>query len=505
MDRTINFPELGVRASAKDGDNLLDIIRANGIDISADCGGLGRCGKCVVIADGERRLACKTRVGADMSVAIPKDGEHYDILTGADEWSGENETSVADEESKPKSAVDTAIAVDIGTTTVVVRLMDAADGRELWATAALNAQRVYGADVISRINASMDDASELSGVITGQIDGMIADTLRDSGADGGAVRRVVIAGNTTMSYLLLGLPCRSLGLAPFKPEFTFKDVYTYREVFHADTLDAPVLVTPFISAYVGGDITAGLLALENSALGAEAAGGAYMLVDMGTNGEIAYRSGERLLCTSTAAGPAFEGGNISCGSGSAGGAISKVIIGDGALGYETIGGAPARSICGSGLLDAMACLVREGAIDSTGAMDENSAYVKDGKTIISEEGNVALTQRDVREFQLAKSAVRSGIETLIGEMGGRAPDRLYLAGGFGQRLDADSAFAVGLLPEAVRGRVTPIGNSSLAGATLAAMDPDLMEGAARIAATGEEINLASHPRFNHLFMEHMVF
>jgi uncharacterized 2Fe-2S/4Fe-4S cluster protein (DUF4445 family) len=492
---------------ADDGDNLLDVIRANGVGIDADCGGLGRCGKCVVVTGGERRLACRTFVDADMSVDIPRAGENYDILTGTDEWAGVNATTGRE------AASDTAIAVDIGTTTVVVKLIDIEDGRELWASAALNGQRAYGADVISRIEASMNDASTLSGVITKQVNGMIAAMLRDSGAEADSVRRVVVAGNTTMCYLLLDLPCRSLGLAPFRPAFTFQDEYGYGEIFHSKTLDCPVLVMPFISAYVGGDITAGLLTRECPASGAGEGGGpaeSYMLVDMGTNGEIAYRAGERLLCTSTAAGPAFEGGNISCGSGSVEGAVSRVRVRDGALECETIGDAPARSVCGSGLLDAMACFVREGVVDATGAMNADSPYVGEGGVVIAggaadAGADVVLTQRDVREFQLAKSAVRAGIETLIEEMGGRAPDRLWLAGGFGQRLDADSAFATGLLPEAVRGRVVPIGNSSLAGASLAAADTNRMKTAARIAAEGEEIALAAHPRFNELFMAHMMF
>jgi uncharacterized 2Fe-2S/4Fe-4S cluster protein (DUF4445 family) len=503
MTIAVRFSELGVVAEARAGDKLLDVIRASGINIEADCGGRGRCGKCVCLVDGERRLACETIVNSDVSVTLPRAGGDYDILTDF------SEAVVAERGSPGASGV--AIAVDIGTTTLVAKLIDLSSGRELWASAALNAQRTYGADVISRINASMDDAMALSGIITNQIDGMFAAMLKDGAANARDVRRVVVAGNTTMSYLLLGLPCRSLGLAPFKPAFTFRDEYSYDEIFHTNTLDASVHVTPFISAYVGGDITSGLLTRGTPAPDADtrAPDEAYILVDMGTNGEIVYRLGDRLLCTSTAAGPAFEGGNISCGSGSVEGAVSKVRMVNGEVEYETIGGAPARGICGSGLLDAMACFVSEGVINSAGAMNPDSPLVKDGRVVIAEapypdEEDIALTQRDVREFQLAKSAVRSGIETLIGELGGRTPDKLYLAGGFGQHLDADSAFAVGLLPESMRGRVVPVGNSSLAGAVLAASNKDMLTEAARIAARGEEINLASHPGFNDLFMEHML-
>jgi uncharacterized 2Fe-2S/4Fe-4S cluster protein (DUF4445 family) len=505
MEWTVKFSEPGIIAKANDGDNLLDVIRANDIPITADCGGRGRCGKCVVIVDGERRLACETFVRADMSVAIPGGSENYEILTSSDHG-GEHEA-----EADGAADAGTAIAVDIGTTTVVTKLLDLSSGRELRASAALNAQRPYGADVISRIGVSMDDSSLLSGIITKQVDGMISGMLKDSGVSAASVRRVVIAGNTTMSYLLLGLPCRSLGLAPFKPAFTFKNEYSYDEVFHTEGrgggIGASVRIMPFISAYVGGDITAGLLLRENLS---EGRGGSYILVDMGTNGEIVYRRNDRFVCTSTAAGPAFEGGNISSGSGSIEGAIAKARIEEGEFVCETIGGAPARSICGSGLLDVMACFVREGIINPTGAMNADSPHVEDGAVVITDarpEGGerVMLTQKDVREFQLAKSAVRSGIETLIGELGDAAPDELYLAGGFGQRLDADSAFATGLLPESVRGHATPIGNSSLAGAELVATRGERFGIAMGIAAKSEEINLATHPRFNQLFMEHMMF
>ncbi|MDR1496453.1 MAG: ASKHA domain-containing protein [Clostridiales Family XIII bacterium] len=516
MDWTVRFSELGISAQANDGDNLLDIIRANGIDIAADCGGRGSCGKCVVVANGERGLACELLVRDDMNVTIPRSDDDYDILTDTKLPSETNPPGAeyidpANTEAPRGATAGTSIAVDIGTTTIVTKLIDLASGRELGTAAALNEQRPYGADVISRINASMDDAFPLSAIITEQVDKMIIELLKDSDVLTGAVRRVVVAGNTTMSYLLLGLPCRSLGLAPFEPAFAFKDEYSYGEIFpvkgRENRIDAPVFVMPFISAYVGGDITAGLLQRESLKVGD---GESYILVDMGTNGEIVYHLGERFLCTATAAGPAFEGGNISCGSGSVEGAISKVRMENGAFKCETIGGAPARSVCGSGLLDVMACFIDEGIVDATGAMNADSPYVGDNAVIVADDRpsggeRIALTQKDVREFQLAKSATRSGIETLIGEFGDCVPDKLYLAGGFGQRLDPNSAFTTGLLPESVRNRVEPIGNSSLAGAALAAVDRERFGAAARIAAVGEEINLATHARFNQLFMEHMMF
>jgi uncharacterized 2Fe-2S/4Fe-4S cluster protein (DUF4445 family) len=515
------FPDLGVSVSASPGERLLDVIRANGIDITADCGGRGKCGKCEAVVDGELRLACETQVFSDISVTFPAAGSGaYAIQidsAGAGVRSGPNAPATGSEGTggSEGSEYGAAVAIDIGTTTIVAKLIGLGAGEDLAVSAELNDQRPYGADVISRINMSMDDASVLSAIITRQVDGIVTRMLAGSGVKPSDVKRVAIAGNTTMCYILLGLPCRSIGVSPFEAEYSFKAEYSYREIFGADTLSAPVRLLPFVSAYVGGDIVAGLISLfaareEALRQGQPPAGESFMLVDMGTNGEIVYCSGGEIVCTATAAGPAFEGGNISCGSGSVEGAISEVALDGGTFACRTIGNAPARSICGSGLLYAMACFLREGIIVGSGKMCADSPCVKEKSVRISEgpgpeEKGVAITQKDVREFQLAKSAVRTGVEVLIGEFGGNPPDTLYLAGGFGQNLDPESAFAVGLLPETLRGRVVPVGNSSLAGTVLAASDGKQMEDAVRVAGIGREINLAAHPRFNELFLAHMSF
>jgi uncharacterized 2Fe-2S/4Fe-4S cluster protein (DUF4445 family) len=491
-------------ADAPAGENLLRVIRAAGLNISADCGGQKKCGKCKVLIDGVPALACETEIHRDMTVTIPsaEESEKYDILTDSGERG--RVTHCAEE---------CALAIDIGTTTIVAKLIGLSSGADIITAAEMNEQRTYGADVISRINVSMDDASGLCAVVTKQINRMIREMLEGSETAPDAVRRLVISGNTTMCYTLLNLPCRSLGLAPFEPEYGIEQEYSYDEVFHADTLKCPVYIMPFISAYIGGDITAGLLTRRGADTGEP-----FILVDMGTNGEIAFYSDGRLLCTAAAAGPAFEGGNISCGSGSVEGAISKVRVRGGGFEYDTIGGAPARSICGSGILDAMACFVSEGIIDASGALNEDSPFAEEGRILIAPpaadgpaysdgscSGGIALTQKDIREFQLAKSAIRTGIEILIIETGGNAPDKLFLAGGFGQNLDPDSAVKVGLLPDSLKGKVIPIGNSSLNGASMAAKDTALLSTAQSIAKDGREINLAAHHSFNELFMEHMMF
>lgn len=531
----VTFPEWGHVLEAERGDSLLRLIREAGIKIDTDCGGTGRCKSCTVLVDGVTRAACLYHVMDDVEVVVGRgraDEDYAILLDGGLPGVAETNAAVsraADAETDntvpddsvpgvagtpaslgtptepevpaPLGTPDTyAIAVDLGTTTVVGKLIELATGQERASFARLNAQRPYGADVISRIGVSQDDPSVLAGLIREQIDQALTTMLVEQGIDGGQVHKLVIAGNTVMSYLLLGLPCRSLGVAPFKPAYRIEGPYQYGELFSSSALGCAVDVLPFISAYVGGDLTAGLIALRGE--------DDFILMDMGTNGELVFKRGDRLIGTATAAGPAFEGGGIECGSGSTRGAISSVRYEGEAFGLTTIGGAPPTGICGSGILDLMAILIREGFVDKTGFL---TAPTNDGRVILacgSPDGRTPLvffTQKDVRQYQLAKSAVRTGLEILLREMGGTLPARVFLAGGFGQSLDPESAIITGLLPESFRGRVFPLGNSSLSGAVKACLNAQAREAVVAQIAGAQEVNLATHPLFNDLFMEHLSF
>ncbi|MDR2492844.1 MAG: ASKHA domain-containing protein [Coriobacteriales bacterium] len=501
--KNVSFLGLGTSVTVNVGDNLLDIIRTENIPINADCGGIGRCGKCRVLVNGKKRLACRTHVVEDIEVQLVADKEgdkDYAILLDYDGPAGVPGGALASAAEGAASPTKLAIAVDIGTTTVVGKLLDLSTGSELGSFALLNSQLPFGADVISRINASLDDSSELCGLITTQIDAAVAGLLKDTGLDAAKVEHVVIAGNTTMSYILLGLPCRSLGFVPFEPAHYYPLITPYPELFKTNTLSCDCVVLPFISAYVGGDLTSGLCTLSDE--------DDFILMDMGTNGELIFKRGERLICTATAAGPAFEGGNIECGSGSTRGAISWVAYDNGAYQIKTIGAGAATGICGSGILDLMAILVREGLIDETGYMSdaiENSRIVLARNPELDGDGEVFFTQKDVRQFQLAKSAVRTGLEIIMEEMGGDPPSKVFLAGGFGQNLDPNSALMTGLLPAEFAGRVRSIGNSSLSGAVKVCLSSEARASVEKLAEDGQEINLAAHRLFNDLFMNHMSF
>ena len=510
-DIKIYFPANKTETEVKEGDTLLDAARAAGLKIDATCSGQGTCGMCKVLVNGKERLACETPAEDGMRVELLSSDEGHVILTESiktEEWQQDTgdgsmitqgDGSFVLANTKEPSPCVVSFAIDIGTTTVVIKAIDKDTGKEIDVRAFTNPQRVYGADVISRINNAMDDAAELSGIITEAIDREIKNILRDLQPPP-ASEKVVIAANTTMTYLLLNHRCRSLGLVPFEPEYRIDPVYEYQKIFGADTLSCPVLIYPYISAFVGGDIVSGLVNVERH-LEREGTS-SYMLIDMGTNGEIAYRNGERLLTTSTAAGPALEGGNITCGMSGLPGAIYAAEYEGGKFTVRTIANKPPKGICGSGVISLVACLLDAGIVSETGAFTEDVKELM----IANADEDIVFTQKDVREFQLAKGAIRAGIDILIEEMG-QAPEKLYLAGGFGQNIDIDSAFRTGLIPEGMRGCIVLVGNTSLGGCVDACAEggPEGPLPSLDITASAHEINLGAHKSFSDKFMETMMF
>ncbi|MDR0308844.1 MAG: ASKHA domain-containing protein [Coriobacteriales bacterium] len=497
----VKFPEENADLEVEVGKNLLEIIREEGYKIHADCGGIGRCGKCAVMINGKKRFSCLTNVTRDMEVVIPSQESDEGYAIQVDSMDSKKDETVNLQLTEEAHDSDLAIAVDIGTTTVVGKLLSLETGSEIASFAQLNEQLPYGADVVSRINCCLDDSSELSALITKQIDKSIVNLIKDTGVQPEQIKRVVIAGNTTMTYILLNIPCRSLGFVPFTPAHDYPVEQSYNDIFKTGTLDCACTVLPFISAYVGGDLVSGLRSLGEE--------DDFLLMDMGTNGEMIFKRGDKVICTSTAAGPAFEGGNINCGSGSTRGAISVVDFKDGAWDIQTIGAAEPVSICGSGILDLMAVFVKEGFIDETGMLEEdvigNDRAVLAKNPALGDSGEVYFNQKDVRQFQLAKSAVRTGVEIIMHEMGGDLPKKVYLAGGFGQNLNPKSALVTGLLPQSFDGRVQAIGNSSLSGAVKLCLNELARVGLEDLAESGNEINLAAHPMFNDQFMDNMSF
>ena len=346
-------------------------------------------------------------------------------------------------------------AVDIGTTTLAAQLYDR-DG--LLATAAApNPQRSFGADVISRIGRSMEgDSPALANCVRQAIAGLLRTLCGQAGRRSEEIDALVLTGNTAMLHLLCGLDVSPLAAAPFQAEERFGRYLPAAELDLPCAPGALAYLPRCMSAFVGADITTALLA-SGICAGRET----RMLTDIGTNGEIALWHQGRLSCCSTAAGPAFEGANLSQGMQGAPGAIDHAWVADGALEVHTIGEAAPAGICGSGVADVLAGLLELGRLDETGLLNE-------GDDAWPLAPGVAITQGDIRQVQLAKSAVRAGIETLLARAG-LAPDalaELAIAGGFGSYLSLDSAAAIGLIPPELKPRCRVLGNAALAGAAM---------------------------------------
>ena len=484
------------------GRTVMEALLAQGVYLAGNCGSNGTCGKCRVrflsdppapseadlkllsseaLARGER-LACKTKAAAGMRVEIIAPDES--AMKVESSFSLPRQFRKAERPGVTSSGKEhtgqIVAAVDIGTTTIAMSAVETGSGRILQTVTGVNHQRAWGADVISRMEASnQGKGDELMQSILSDLDG-----LRERLGLPADVK-MLISGNTTMEHLLQGLSCRTLGVAPYTP--VDLSLHEYKNM----------TILPGISTFVGADIVSGIVAC-----GMDESEEICLLVDLGTNGDMAIGNRDRILSASTAAGPAFEGGNISCGIAGVPGAVFSVEIEGGKAGVQTIGGLPAAGICGTGVLEVVYELLKEELIDETGLLDD--AYFEDGFPLAE---GIVFTGKDVREVQLAKSAVRAGMEVLIDAFGTDYDHigKLYLAGGFGQKINLQKAVGIGLLPEELLDRMYTVGNSSLAGAVMAAHDPAVLERMKKTAQRAEETSLAESPLFSDLYMDHMFF
>ena len=409
-------------------------------------------------------------------------------------------------------AAHLALVVDIGTTTVAALLADL-DSRDILAVRGEgNAQASYGADVISRIQRGMEEGpAPLQKAIVGQINALLRSMLEETRQR--EVSLLCLTGNTTMLHLLCGLPADNISRAPFIPVATGAVRRAGREL-GLDS-DAPVYLPPGISAYIGPDITTSLLAAN--------AGGDkknFLLIDFGTNAEtVLYANGNFYAC-SAAAGPCFEGATLSCGMAGQSGAIDTVYAAPDGVGFTVLGGTEARGLCGSGCIDALALLLLSGHVDETGRLSAEplaesvlpapcladiGARIRDERFYLTPA--VYLSQQDIREAQLAKAAVRAGIEMLFQEAGVRASqiETLYMAGGFGSALAPASAARLGLIPRELRDRVSVLGNAAVSGALRYVTERGALETAAALAGRIRYIELSGHSGFSSEYIMQMTF
>ena len=494
-----------VRASASGllGDALLEA----GQYLPMPCRRRHTCGKCGVYVAGEveppgaletellarsrqpelpgydYRLACLTHFSGEASVVVSSISGVVVADVGMDlaTYDGPDPDSLG-------------LAIDVGTTTVTVLLFRLGSRESLADASELNHQVAHGADVLSRIDAANKlGVHPLQTLIVDQLNAMVGRVLDDAGADGAQVTRVTITGNTTMLHLLTGLEVTSLGVSPFTPVTLFGETRPAASVL--DGLpNAELYLPPGISTYVGPDITCGLVAT-----GLGSVGRPELLVDLGTNGEMALSAGGKLWCCATAAGPAFEGAEISSGMPALPGAIEDVFADGDDIGFTTIEHKRPKGVCGTGLIAAVNTWLDSGLVDSSGAMSAESSRIGSSE--------ISLTRADVRMLQLAKAAVAAGIDTLLSEAGLTPSDvaTLNLAGGFGSYLQAGPAIGIGLLPAATADCVTPAGNSALSGAVLLTLSTAARRAAQQRADEAIEVSLATHPVFMDRYIDDMTF
>ncbi|MBN2581196.1 MAG: DUF4445 domain-containing protein [Pirellulales bacterium] len=523
------------------GTRILEAAAAAGLVVETPCGGEGLCGKCRVLVHehpaeptpAERqifsveelrqgwRLACQGVIAGPVTIEIPAEsltGTAHQILTHT-----EQKVVVLPED---RTAGDVALAVDLGTTTLAAALLDSATGAELAVAARLNPQSRYGDDVLSRIAFARDQAdgpTTLQQAVLEAVNQLLDELCRQSGVAAETIQTAALAGNTAMQHLFCGLDSRGLGEVPFTPAVSERLLLPAGPLGLRIRPEGRAYVFPVIGGFVGGDIVAGILASELTETP-----GPTLFVDIGTNGEIVLWADGKLTAASTAAGPAFEGARISCGMRGSAGAIEKVVV-DGRLRLNVIGDTPPCGLCGSGLIDLAAELLRHGLLSPLGKLLTPDQFPADvppdlGRRIILHEGKVAflladaedsatgrplvLTQRDLRELQLATGAIRAGITILL-RRSGLAPgdlDEVFLAGGFGNFIRRSNAQRIGLLPHEIEHhRIRYRGNTALSGAAAAALSLAAQEEAERLARQTEHVNLSADPAFRDTFADSMIF
>ncbi len=524
---TISFKPDGRHISIHSGATLTEAAGKAGIILNTFCGGIGTCKKCLIKLEpsGQEVLACQYRIKSDLTVTIPGDSrffEHKYLAHGIEteiDGAADIYEKYLDISSSDKIF---GIAVDIGTTSVVAKLINMIDGQCLATEATLNPQSKYGDDVISRIAYAHneDKLSELHRVITDCINELAIKLCHKTGVNAHLVYEMCVVGNTTMNHIFLELPVSQLGQAPYKAFSLESHDLPAWKLNIAMNPAGKIHTVENIAGFVGSDTTAVALAVD-----IDSAEEMTLVVDIGTNGELVLGTKDKLYAASCAAGPAMEGARITCGSRAAEGAIEAVVINEGDIDLEVIGNCPARSICGSGLIDAVAVMLELGIIDLTGRFVE-PANLK-GKVsptifsriceqhdepafILSDSGNtdkIFLRQKDIRETQLAKAAIRAGIKLLQNKIGLEDDDigRILLAGAFGNYIRKESALRIGLLPGVPLERIVFVGNAASSGARMTLVSQQYRDKARDLANKIEYIEIANEPKFQDVFADSILF
>lgn len=483
MDKIIvYFVNEDCKVMINKGDTVMKAAKLAGIFSDAPCGGRGTCGKCKIVVNGQEALACQTIAQYDLSVVLPQKEKIKTMVSGIG-------IQIEPDERDPY-----VIAFDVGTTTVVSYLLNGVSGKVLSQAGALNPQAAFGADIISRIQYVVDTGStELFICLKKTLELLTEEVAMQANIKKEQITLAAVAGNTAMHHLLLEIDPTPLTVPPYMPGI-FEALERPAKGLLPIAEQGIVRILPNIAGFVGGDTTACMLTVRFDQLKK-----LTLLIDIDTNGEMVLGDCHQRIACSTAAGPAFEGAKISCGMRGVQGAVDHVWNKNGEICWHVIGGGDAVGICGSGLLDLIAVLLENGTIRSDGRMVGQKEYHL-GNT------GVVLTQKDVREVQFAKSAIRTGIELLAETRGVRIEEieNVYFAGAFGNYLNPHSACRIGMLPSCLEDRIQGIGNAAGEGAKLCALSWKEFDDSKHLAENTEFLELASLPQFQSIYLKELT-
>lgn len=512
---------------------VLEQLGAHRHALEAPCGGKGICGKCLVHLTDFHKLPDPTEEEiAFLSPEQLSDGWRLACLsrptgTGTVTWQ-----TYADEkhafltETRPLKTPSPAlrslkgayqrygVAIDIGTTTIAASLIDLSTGENCSQASGLNNQKAYGLDVLSRITHQVqasEGIDQLHRAVAASIEPLWTKLLSEASLKPEQICEITIAANTAMLHFLLKLPAESLGKAPYQSQISHGIITDSAALGLNLGAPVPCYLLPPVSAYIGGDISSGILETLPLLKQSKA-----LLIDIGTNGELVLFNHHQIAACSCAAGPAFEGMNLSCGMRAEPGAVESLSLTEnGMLSLKTIGNLPVKGLCGSGVFDLMAALIQAGMLGPTGRILSSeqlspayAPYVKTigGKRCLHFEtvlGSLTISQQDIRQIQLAKAALRSGLEALLNhfELCFDDLDHICVAGQFGKHLKADSLIGIGLLPETVREKLIYVGNTSHAGAETCLLDDTAKNSIEKLAKQVQYVELAELPGYERLFVD----
>lgn len=508
------------------GSNLRETLRREGVYVDGTCADNGTCGRCLVrvvrgdagepslseagLLDGrssnpEQRLACRVMVTGDLDISIDPEQMLEIDITGR--WKEVWDSPLWRPELFKAVGDGFGVAVDLGTTSIASVLLDLASNRPLDIRTSANPQIPWGDEIISRLGAAAGDrgiAAELRTLVLNTVKDQVRSLCLRNGVSGGRITRVVVVGNSAMHHLALGLPVEDLLKPPYSPSRASSTVLSPHELpvkFEVNR-QAEVYFPALIGGFAGSDALASLLAAKVS--GAQKGA----LMDVGTNTEIAVWNGDLIRVATAPSGPAFEGGHIRSGMRAEEGAIWKVEISGVNVDLGVVGSVQAKGICGTGMIDAIAAMLRNGILDRSGLLSAGShPRVKEGAFVLDDENGVALSNEDIATIQKAKSAVASTFKLLLKALGPAVEelDNTFIAGAFGSRLNVQNAIKIGLLPNLPAERYTLAGNAALVGASMILASDEMRCLAESLAGSAKHCDMTVDAAFEEAFIDNLYF